>query len=264
MPRIFTILILLIFTVTARAQTWEAGVTLGAAGYMGDLNPRNPVKPSGAAFGAYVKRNYSGYISAKAGFMHGHIAGADSTSADQDIRNRNLSFSTNLNELSLTAEFNFFEFRPGIDKHAFSPYVFLGLGVVNFNPRANYQGNSYDLQPLMTEGQNKPYSKTAMTIPYGVGVKYNFSNKLSLIADVGYRNPSTDYLDDVSGTYADKGKFANPVARALSDRTGERNGGVYTGSAGSQRGDLRSRDTYMFMTISISYTFITDHCFFVN
>lgn len=261
MPRIFTLLILVFATLTVRAQMWEIGGIAGAAGYMGDLNQREPFKVSGAAFGAYIQRNYGGYLSVKATYMHGRIQGADSTSSDAINRARNLSFATNLDEVAAVVQFHFLEFRPGIDRHAFAPYIFLGIGAVGFNPTAKYNGQTYDLQPLMTEGETKPYSKVALTIPYGAGIKYNFKKSLSLAFDLGYRNPSTDYLDDVSGNYADKTKFTNPVAVALSDRTGEKTG-VYTGVAGTQRGDGRSHDSYFFMSLSISFTFISDKCFF--
>jgi hypothetical protein len=263
MPKIFTLIFLSVICLSARAQRWEMGVTAGAAGYMGDLNARNIFQVSGPAFGVFVKRNYTGYVSVKASYMHGWIGAADSTSSYPQNAARNLSFGTSLDELALMGEFNFFEYRPGIDKHAFTPYVFLGLGAVYYTPTAKYLGDKYSLRELMTEGQTKPYSSTALSIPYGIGLKYNFSGKMSLTADMGYRNTSTDFLDDVSGKYAAKGSFTDPVARALSDRTGERTG-VYIGSEGSQRGDGRAHDSYMFFSLSLSFTFISDNCYYQN
>jgi len=135
------------------------------------------------------------------------------------------------------------------------------VGVVNYNPRAKYQGQTYDLRPLMTEGQSKPYPNVALTIPYGVGFKYNFSGKWNLGASIGYRNPRTDYLDDVSGVYPDKSKLPNDISRALSDRSGESTG-TYIGSPGSQRGDLKPRDTYMFVGFTVSFTFVSSKCYY--
>lgn len=263
MPRIFTTLLLVLFTLTVSAQAWELGVTGGAAGYMGDLNTRNMSQVSGGAFGGFVKKNFNPYLSLKAGFMHGVIAAADSNSKFEQNRLRNLSFSTTLNELSLMAEFNFLQYRPGIDKHAFSPYVFVGIGGVAFNPRARVDKHSdwLDLRPLMTEGQVKPYSNVAVTIPYGVGLKYNFTHSLSLIADVGYRSAKTDYLDDVSGNY----KVPTPVRNedlAIAKYFADRRLSSDKGSLGSQRGDGRSFDTYMFFSLSVSFTFVSDKCYF--
>src|ERR1700744_2861785 len=97
------IVILLIFvTCNLQAQSWEVGAFGGGSGYMGDLNPNNPLKFSGIAAGLFIKRNFNGYLSARLGYTYGSISAADSTSSNQQFRNRNLSFTTKLNELSLT------------------------------------------------------------------------------------------------------------------------------------------------------------------
>jgi uncharacterized protein DUF6089 len=261
MPRLIIFLLLLSLSVSLRAQTWEIGGSVGGSGYLGDLNPNNPIKVSGIAAGVFVKRNFDGYFSAKLNYTYGQIAAADSTSSDPQFRQRNLSFKTQLNELSLIWEFNFFKYVPEAGQNRFTPFIYLGTGVVGYNPQAVYQGQTYDLRPLMTEGENKPYPKIAVSIPYGAGVKYNFSGKWNFIADIGYRNPYTDYLDDVSGLYPNKSKLSSPIAQALSDRSGE-NTGNYIGSPGTQRGDLRSHDTYFFINLSISFTFVSSKCYY--
>ncbi|HVV55161.1 MAG TPA: DUF6089 family protein [Mucilaginibacter sp.] len=261
MPRFVSFLLFFLISFSLQAQTWEVGGLLGGSGYMGDLNPNNPLKISGFAAGVFVQRNFNGYLSAKLNYTYGQIAAADSTSSNPQFRQRNLSFQTQLSELSVIAEFNFFKYEPEVGENRFTPFIYLGVGVVGYNPQATYQGQTYDLRPLMTEGQSRPYPKIAATIPYGAGIKYNFSGKWNFIADIGYRNPYTDYLDDVSGLYPNKSKLSSPLAQALSDRSGE-NTGVYIGSPGSQRGDLRPKDTYMFVTLSISFTFVSSKCYF--
>ena len=89
-------------------------------------------------------------------------------------------------------------------------------------------------------------------MPYGVGFKYNFSGKWNFIADIGYRHPYTDYLDDVSGNYP-KNQINRSHCTGLSDRSGETTG-VYIGAPGTQRGDLRPHDTYWFIGLNISFT----------
>jgi hypothetical protein len=261
MPKFITFLLLLFLSFNLQAQTWEVGGSVGGSGYMGDLNPNNPLKISGIALGAFVQRNFDGYWSAKLDYTFGQIAAADNTSSNPQFRARNLSFSTTLNELAVIGEFNFFKYIPEAGQNRFTPYIFLGMGAVGYNPQANYQGKTYDLRPLMTEGESKPYPDFALTIPYGAGVKYNFSGKWNFAADIGYRNPYTDYLDDVSGNYPDRTKLSSPIAQALSDRSGELTG-VDIGVPGTQRGDGRTKDTYMFVKISISFTFVSSKCYY--
>jgi len=261
MPKFVSFLLLIFISFSLHAQTWEVGIDGGGSAYMGDLNPKNPVKLSGISLGAFVQRNFDGYLSAKLNYNFGQISGADNTSTNPQLRQRNLSFTTQLNELSLIGEFNFMKYIPEAGQNVWTPFVYLGVGVVGYNPQATYGGRTYDLRPLTTEGESKPYSKLARTFPYGVGVKYNISGKLSLIGDIGYRNPSTDYLDDVSGNYANPAKLPNDLSRALADRSGETTG-VYTGTPGTQRGDLRPKDTYMFVGIGISFTFVSSKCYY--
>jgi hypothetical protein len=260
MAKFLAVIGLLFISYHLQAQSWEVGAFGGGAGYMGDLNQTNPVKVSGAAAGVFVKRNFNRYLSAKLGYNYGIIRGADSTSSDPSARTRNLSFRTSLSEISLTGEFNFMEYTPSVTHNIYTPYFFAGVSVVNYNPQAIYQGQIYDLRPLQTEGE-KPYANSAIAVPFGAGIKYNIAGSLTLAAELGYRAAFTDYIDDVSGTYANKAGYSNPVALALSDRSGERTG-VYTGTAGTQRGDLRPRDTYLFIGFTISYTFITSKCYY--
>jgi hypothetical protein len=62
---------------------------------------------------------------------------------------------------------------------------------------------------LGTEGQNselyperKPYGTMAFCFPLGVGVKYNIAPRVNLTFEIMHRFTTTDYLDDVSTTYA--------------------------------------------------------------
>ncbi|MHB1178548.1 MAG: DUF6089 family protein, partial [Daejeonella sp.] len=98
---------------TAFAQTWEAGVSAGAAGYMGDINPVKPYKFTDIAYGGQVKRNFNGYWSAKLGFMQGKIRGDDAKSSNAYQNDRNLNFRSDISELSLQVELNLFNYLPG-------------------------------------------------------------------------------------------------------------------------------------------------------
>lgn len=258
----FSASILLIFiSFNLQAQTWEFGLGGGGAAYMGDLNQTNPVKFSGGAGSIFVKRNFNAYLSARLTYTYGSISAADSTSNDPLIAQRNLSFTDHLNEISVIGELNFMSYIPDVSHNRYTPFIYLGIASVHYNPTTIYGGQKYDLRPLMTEGEAKPYPNSAIAIPYGVGIKYNITGKWNLIADIGYRQPNTDYLDDVSGTYADPAKLHSDIARILSDRSGEKTGN-YIGTPGSQRGDFRPHDTYMFAQFTISYTFVTQKCYF--
>lgn len=248
--------VLLLFTsLTAKSQAWEVGGFAGGAGYMGDLNQNNPFKVSGIAGGAFAKWNFDGYLALKLGYTYGIIKGADSLSQNEQARNRNLSFNTQLNELSLTGEFNFMTYMPSVSKNIYTPYIFGGVAYTGYTPKTTYQGQTYDLRAIQTEGV--AYPRSTIAVPFGLGIKYNIAGRLTFGAELGYRIAYTDYIDDVSGVYADKSKLPTPLAVALSDRSANQ-----IGAAGTQRGDLRPKDTYMFIGLSLSYTFITQKCYY--
>ncbi|MFD2147576.1 DUF6089 family protein [Mucilaginibacter antarcticus] len=144
---------------------------------------------------------------------------------------------------------------PSVSKNMFTPYIFAGIAFTEYTPKATYQGQTYELRTLETEG--KAYKSSTIAAPFGIGMKYNVAGRISLGLELGYRVAFTDYLDDVSGLYADKTSLSSPLSVAFSDRSL-----VGSGVAGAQRGDLRPRDTYMFAGFTISYTFISPKCYY--
>ena len=60
-------------------------------------------------------------------------------------KRRNLSFNTNVFEIALQGDFNFFKFVPGDPYHRFTPYVTLGVGVFSYDPYAYYRGQKVSL-----------------------------------------------------------------------------------------------------------------------
>lgn len=257
-----SILIFLFFlgSTTASAQTWEVGGSLGSTGYMGDINPIRPFKFTDFAYGAQFKRNFDGYWSAKFAFMNGKIQGDDAKSTNPNQRDRNLNFYSSISELSLQVEFNFFKFLSGdmysFDNKWFSPYLFTGISSVSFEPMTNYNGSEVPLRLAETEAAT--YKNRALSIPFGLGLKYNITGSINIIGEIGYRTALTDYLDDISGRYPDFSivPAKTPISQSLSDRSFFPKVGV----PGLQRGDFRPRDTYMFAGLSLTFTFVPIQC----
>ena len=240
-------------SLTLSAQSWEAGVFAGASGYMGDINPRDFYRVNDFAFGAQVKKNFDGYWSAKLNVMQGNIWSSDQQSGNAYQQSRNLRFYSPITEASLQVEFNFFDYTAGVSRAIWTPYLFTGIGGVSFNPKVNYAGKAYELKNYKTEGQTEPYQTLALSIPYGIGVKYNIKGNWSLVGELGYRTAYTDYLDDVSGNYPTDLASRPTPDKLFSDPSG-------LAVAGTQRGDGRKRDTYMFAGISLTFTFVGRNC----
>ncbi len=265
MPKIIlTIFLGLISFLGTNAQTWEVGGFLGGSSYLGDLNQKDFYKLYRPAYGAIVKRNFDGYWSLKFSLLRGRVGANDAKSAYQQERDRNLRFYSPITEGSIQVEFNFFEYGPQFQRNDISPYLFTGISGFGFNPKASYGDFNYELNAYATEGQslNEPYKLINLSIPIGAGVKYNFTGNWNLIAEAGFRNTQTDYLDDVSGTYPDQAVFSGPGIAFNEDRKALSDPSVNKiGVPGTQRGDFRKRDTYLFVGFTLSYTFVTAKCY---
>jgi len=237
----------------------DVGVLLGASYYIGDLNSRH-FAMSQPAIGIFYRFNYSYRVAFKAAFNYGSIQGDDSQSSNPDQLERNLNFKSTIMEFSVRTEFNFWEYRTGHKDFIFAPYIFLGIGVFNFNPQAHYQNQWVSLRELSTEGEGtplgtrKPYPLTQVCLPFGIGFKLTLSQQISLGIEWGPRKTFTDYLDDVSGTYVNPAKLAQykgGMAATLSNTT------IKPGNAADDTGKLRgnpnTKDWYFYYGLVISF-----------
>ena len=266
----FSIVFLILLTTSSlKAQEWEFGMNVGSMGYIGDLNRNNPLKFTNPGVSVNVRYAFTPFSGLKLGLTQGSIQANDANSSQAFEKARNLSFSSNITELSLNYEYYFFPFSPGSNKERFTPYIFFGVAGFMFDPKAEFNGETYFLRELGTEGQgttlnsSAKYSNLNVAIPFGIGAKYNFVDNFNLGFELGYRNTFTDYLDDISKNYVDKTVLTatnGQLATSLSDRSGEINNGINLGEAYTQRGDASRRDFYMFAGVSISYTLTPIKC----
>lgn len=260
MQKLIIILIGMVMGLSSSAQL-QIGVFGGIANYQGDLVDKIYQKPK-AAGGLEVGYQISSRINLRAGLSFAKVQGADSLSDDPVLKGRNLSFQTPITEFSVVGEFNTFD----LDVKRWSPYVFAGLAVFHYNPYTyDASGNQAFLQPLSTEGQGipgygrKPYSLTQLAIPFGGGVKYNISDRVRIGLELGLRKLFTDYLDDVSGNYADPGDLLAVKGQQsydLSYRGDETPlGDPNYPPKGAQRGSPKYKDYYYFTGLHLSFLF---------
>lgn len=251
-------------------QEGEFGFSLGAAHYFGDLNTRAKVNRPKLAAGIFFRKNFGNYIAARLSANYARLGYSDIYNTGNENR-RNLSFNSNLWELSLQGDFNFFRFMPGEPGYNFTPYVTLGAGVFNYDPFAYLGGKKYNLRSLNTEGQGsslypdrKPYTPMAFSIPFGVGIKYSLNRKINIGFEVVHRFTTTDYLDDVSKTYVDASIFpklpdgSSSPAQLLSDRSNET--GEPIGIPGRQRGNSQQKDQFATAVFYITFNFQSYRC----
>ncbi len=266
-----------------KSYRMEAHLGLGASNFLGELGGANQIGTNyfkdlefnQTRMAAVVGLRYklTEYFAINTKFTYGKVTGDDKLTTEFFRNYRNLSFRSNILELSTNFEASFMKERfgaryrlrgiRGSRGYEMYVYTFGGIGVFYFNPQAQIGGKWYDLQPLHTEGQThfanrEPYSRIQIALPIGLGFKYTFDRRWGLGLELGLRKTFTDYIDDVSRTYYDNNlilQTEGPLAAALADRSDGEFPSIT--SPGAQRGDPRDKDSYMFGVININYKILT-------
>lgn len=253
-------------------QEGEFGIGVGAGHYFGDLNTRASLNRPKMAASVFFRKNLGNYIAVRLGASFAQLGYSDKYNEfNKQMFSRNLSFNSNVWELSLQGDFNFFRFMPGEPDYSFTPYITFGAGIFTYDPYAYLRDEKILLRPLNTEGQGstlysdrKPYSSMAISIPFGGGVKYAFNDRINIGFEVLYRFTNTDYLDDVSTTYVDPAVFPpNPDgstsnALLLSDRSYEL--GAPIGLPGRQRGNSKQKDHFVTAMFHVTFNLQSYKC----
>ncbi len=242
------------------AQRSEAGIMLGTSYYLGDLNVDQHFGLAQPAGGLLYRYNLNPRWAFKMNAYYGEIVGDDASKAGEN-QQRNLSFKSGVLDIGAQMELNFFRYFTGSQKSYFTPYIFGGVALFSFNPKAEYNGEWYELQPLGTEGQGttaypdrKTYSLTSVSFPFGLGFKYSLSRKVCIGGEWGMRKTFTDYLDDVSTTYADPDVLRaenTEMAAILADRSIQVTGEPPI-EPGMQRGNSKNKDWYSFAGLFVT------------
>lgn len=249
----------------ARAQETDQHLSIGVYGglinYQGDLNTSKfSLQQANASYGIFFRKPVNQWLAIRAGFLTGTLEAADANNR-ADLRPRNLQFTSTVQEFYSAAEIPFFN----IEERQFTPYVYGGIALFHFNPWApDNNGKKTYLQPLSTEGQGlaaypskKPYSLTQLALPFGAGIRFAVAEQFHVSIDFSQRKTFTDYMDDVSGDYADKDllfQAKGQKAVEMAYRGGQSSLGqpLYP-AAGDQRGSPSRMDWYYYLGINLEY-----------
>lgn len=267
---------------------WEVGFNFGPSFFLGDLGGNsgkgtNNLKDINFEFTKFMKgafitmypKNWIGLrVAADITYLEGDDAIINTTGIDELWRKqRNLDFKTNIFEGYVALEVfpTMFLYKNADYEPRLRPYVLAGVGMFHFNPKGSLTdgaGNKswYYLHPLRLEGQgmpeypySKPYKLTQLNIPYGGGIKYFASDRITVSAELLYRKTFTDYIDDVSKNYIDPANYTKylssqeaSLAYKLSDKAvGIIFPGMTRYPAGTQRGDTKDADTYISLVLKV-------------
>ena len=267
-------------------------ISIGANNFLGDLGGANyigsgpfsirdfdvqSIKPS-FQIGYYYR--ISQFFASRNAFSYFWLSGNDALTKELYRQNRNLNFRSPVYDLSSAFEFVFEYKRKGHHYYLkgingwknirYSSYLYAGVAFSYFRSQGKINGSWYALRPLCTEGEGlvstrKKYSPLQFSIPLGVGIKVRLSRTIEVSLEYTTRITFTDYLDDVSTTYFDEnallshgGQLAVNLANPALQK--DPSDPLYSSTRpGQQRGDLRNKDSYMAVLLTMYYSFEKKH-----
>ncbi|UZO81181.1 DUF6089 family protein [Aquimarina sp. ERC-38] len=214
----------LLTSLALQAQTYEVGMMLGGANYIGDVGSTTFISPNDFSIGAIAKWNRSKRHAFRASFLYAGIS-ADDANGDDRREVRDFSFTNSVKELSLGIEYNFWEWYLYDGEPQFTPYLYTGITAFSYGAQVVDAGDNNRI---------KTYDNTInMAIPMVVGIKKTVSRSFVLGAEIGARYTFTDNLD---GSDPDS-------------------------SVGSGFGNLNNNDWYVFTGLTFSFTWGRIPCY---
>lgn len=209
---------------------WEIGLFAGAANAYGDVIDTRFIQFSrtNLAYGGVVRFNANRNLSIRASFIRGQLKGSDLDS--EALAARGLSFESTINELAIVGQWDLWGHKRYNDNGGFSsvisPYLFAGFGLGLNDLQTDY--SSLSDNPALTgraaqDMQNSPNSQ--FTLPFGIGINTDLSERLLLSFEFGWRPIFNDYLDGISATAnPDRNDWYSMGGTSLAYRLVERDG----------------------------------------
>ncbi len=182
-----SIILLLIAGEVRSSDELDIGLFAGTSYYMGNINPSVHFYNLSPSAGALLKYNFNEHYAIRMGVNYGRIR-ADDLDFDNILhQTRQAGFVNNFYDFSLQGEFNFMPFKVTIFRKPLSTFITAGIAYTFIpdgqGPAANY-----------------------LNIPFGGGVKYGLSRKVTIGMEWILKKSFTDDIDGVRSF----GQFNSP------------------------------------------------------
>lgn len=251
----------------------DAGFSVGVSNYLGDIgggiNTRRDfvadmkLSQTHLASSGFFRYRFDKHFAVKGTLAWARISGDDKLSENPARNARNLNFRNDVFEFNAQAQYIFYEVyglgRSFRHEDNFRMYIGLGAGLAYHNPKTTYNGEYVALRPLTTEGVE--YSRFTAVIPATGGFCFTFDKQYRIGFDLTWRTTFSDYLDDVSTSYADPSDLPNAQSIELANRTDELSdvspAFAENFTPGNKRGDASHNDSYLTSSVEFSYAFMS-------
>ncbi len=160
MKKIIALVFFLLAFFASHSQNLEIGLFGGASYYHGELNPSVPFVSAQPAFGVLGRYSNGTRWAYRAAITQGRLFENGARARVSSARSK--SMNQDITDISLLAEFNFFDYFTGSKKEYMTPYIFGGLSL--FMPSSSYSTSS----------------DVPISMPFGVGFKYSLGKRIAM------------------------------------------------------------------------------------
>ena len=156
----------------------EAGGFGGVSYYMGDINPRKQFYDLGLALGGLLKHNFTEHHCLRLNAFLANLRGNDLDFKNDFQQMRAHNFETSLLDCHVGYEFSFMPYIVNRRINTHTTYIFAAIGY-----------------SLILSSSTDMATTGHATIPFGVGYKYRFNDRVSLGCEWGMRKTFNDTID---------------------------------------------------------------------
>ncbi len=186
--------------IVVKAQ-FSFGFFSGVSNYQGDVaKDLTNIKETHLAFGGGLGYRISPNFDFKAQLIWTKLSGDDANYTERV--SRGFKFESNVTELSLLLDYNIFgsatRSNTGVFTPKFTPIVYGGIGIVKINNVAECLSDDCRSGVILSPFPEKDAKTSLVSMPFGVGFKYDASPLLAVGLRGGYRYTFSDYLDGIS------------------------------------------------------------------
>ena len=216
----------------------NVGTLLGSNYFIGDASNDG----FDASFGMFIYYSLSPEIKFKGSYLSTNL-----NTRFPDNFSESYKIKTQVNSLTLSGYYFLYELKNYQIKFDFH----MGLSVFRFQPKGQYNGFLYGLNNFNTE--ENVYSLNQIAVPLGFSIQKEVFNFLTVGLELIYHKTFTDYLDDISGNYADYQNILDErgeIAAYFSDPSRVNNEFDYQKE--DPRGNTSSTDSFVSVLFSIS------------
>jgi hypothetical protein len=185
-------------------RRFELGVLGGGAMFLGTVSSSNSIFKNdiNLMYGLNINYIIGGNFSTDVAFRSFDLSNSDINFYNGNQVARGMKFSTSMLTISPTLNYDFVNNKTYSKTSKIRPSIGIGVDLVHFNPTGQYNGKTYDLQPLGTGGQlvnnkNAAYSLNTINYLLSFKLKYLFNKYSSIALQMSYHLSGSNYLDDV-------------------------------------------------------------------